>query len=191
MTINITLDWRVLLILSIIGATVFYYSRVSADDSQTAGVDQKQTESPSIETKQISTQAASGTKFYITADPNVQATEVLSICATGYHAASLWEILDISNLSYAYDHPEAYTRADSGNGPPSGAAGWVRTGFASSASATAGRGNCNVWTSSDGDDDGTTISLSSSWETAPGEIFTWQVNSQDCGALERAWCIED
>ena len=42
-------------------------------------------------------------------------------CASGYHFASLWEIMDPSNLKYNTDL--GYTMDDSGQGPPTSAAG--------------------------------------------------------------------
>jgi len=64
------------------------------------------------------------------------------VCASGYHFASLWEILDPSNLKY--NTTLGYTQADSGQGPPTNALGWVRTGYLSNTSTTAGQGNCNA-----------------------------------------------
>jgi hypothetical protein len=67
-------------------------------------------------------------KFYLTQD-GYDGSQALSACAQGYHMASLWEILDPSNLSY--DTSLGATVADSGSGPPNGS-GWIRTGFIAS-----------------------------------------------------------
>ncbi|HHO47724.1 MAG TPA: hypothetical protein ENN06_04615 [Desulfobacteraceae bacterium] len=56
--------------------------------------------------------------FYLTA-ANYHTNEALTACGAGYHMASLWEILNVTNLVYEYDNPAAYTKADSGYGPPS------------------------------------------------------------------------
>jgi hypothetical protein len=84
---------------------------------------------------------ANGNLFYLT-NFSRNANQVLTACAAGYHMASLWEIYDPSNLTYDTSHPEAYVKADSGQGPPSLWYGWVRTGFDNSASSKPGAGNC-------------------------------------------------
>jgi hypothetical protein len=111
-------------------------------------------------------------------------------CASGYHMASLWEIVDASNLKYNTDilsyHPN-----DAGEGPTSTVAAWVRTGSTSSNIATAGRGNCNAWTSSAGTDNGTQMALNSIW-TGPANIINiWNATTTTCDSTRRVWCMED
>jgi hypothetical protein len=114
------------------------------------------------------------------------------VCADGYHFASLWEILDPSNLKY--DTDLGMVRDDSGQGPPTFSyffGGWVRTGYTSSTSTTAGTGNCNAWTSSDSGDYGTTACLPSDW-TAGQDIHVWQVDTTTCNTtFLRVWCVAD
>ena len=113
----------------------------------------------------------------------------LTACASGYHMASLWEILDLSNLKYNTDL--GYVQRDSGQGPPSGwTMGWVRTGYSSDASTTAGRGNCNAWTSSDGGHSGTLACLPSNW-TAGQDVHVWYVAPTSCSTICPVWCVED
>ena len=133
---------------------------------------------------------SSGRHFYVTST-NYYPDEVKTACSTGYHMASLWEILDVSNLTYDYDHPAAKTKADSGFGPPSNWYGWVRTGYDSSSSSTTGTGNCNNWTSRLDTVYGVSVRLSNSWETAPGDIFTWDATSFTCNYVGPVWCIGD
>jgi hypothetical protein len=64
-------------------------------------------------------------KYYLTQTTHTGG-QSLSACAEGYHMASLWEILDPSNLSY--DTSLGFTLADSGSGPPASSLGWIRTG---------------------------------------------------------------
>ncbi len=109
-------------------------------------------------------------------------------CASGYHMASLWEILDPSNLKY--DTSLGYQNYDSGQGPPAGSAGWVRTGGDSSNSSTAGVGNCNNWSSNSNGDYGTYASLPTDWTVAQ-DIYVWQVNTQTCDTKTLVWCVED
>jgi hypothetical protein len=110
------------------------------------------------------------------------------VCADGYHFASLWEILDPSNLKYNTDlgHPGF----DSGQGPPSYVEGWVRTGYVSSTSSTPGRGNCNVWDSSSSGHYGTIASLPRDWE-AGQDIHVWEVDFGGCPYPFRVWCVAD
>jgi hypothetical protein len=110
------------------------------------------------------------------------------VCAEGYHFASLWEILDPSNLKYNTDL--GYTWEDSGQGPPTSTLGWVRTGYGSSTSSTAGQGNCNAWTSSESSHYGTRAFLPPSW-TAVQDIHVWTVWTFGCDFGFQVWCVED
>ena len=64
-------------------------------------------------------------KYYL-APVGVGGNGALTACATGYHMASLWEIIDPSKLEYTTDLGDA--RTDSGSGPATFVGGWVRTG---------------------------------------------------------------
>jgi hypothetical protein len=110
------------------------------------------------------------------------------VCADGYHFASLWEILDPSNLKY--DTDLGMVRDDSGQGPPSYVEGWVRTGYYSSTSSTPGYGNCNVWDSSSSGHYGTIASLTRDWE-AEQDIHVWEVDFGGCPYPFRVWCVAD
>lgn len=137
--------------------------------------------------------AAEGTgsaHFYLTA-ADYNPDEALAACASGYHMASLWEMLDVSNLTYDTDHPDAYTQDDGGSGPPSGWNGWVRTGRNNSGSNSAGSGNCLTWTSTDSSYYGTAVRLSAAWESAPGEIGTWDAGAYQCSLSGPVWCAQD
>ena len=134
--------------------------------------------------------AGGGRQFYLTAT-NYDADEALTACGPGTHMASLWEILDVSNLVYDGDHADAYVQDDSGEGPPSRWNGWIRTGRNGSASATAGTGNCLTWTSMDGGDQGTAVRLIGAWETPPGEIGTWDAGAYACSLSGPVWCVGD
>ncbi len=131
-----------------------------------------------------------GRHFYLTSTVYA-ADHMLTACATGYHEASLWEILDPSHMDYDYGHPAALSKADSGHGPPAGWNGWVRTGQDSSGSAVAGTGNCKTWTSKSGSDYGVAVRLSNSWVTAPGDISVWQANEYPCSYTGPVWCVAD
>lgn len=126
--------------------------------------------------------------FYLT-DTNYLPTEALNACSPGFHMASLWELIDVSNLVYAVNHPDAHTRPDSGQGPPSDWNGWVRTGGASSPSASAGVGNCSAWTSSS--NYGTSVKLGTDWPSTPTQIGPWIATAFDCNLVGPVWCVAD
>jgi hypothetical protein len=127
--------------------------------------------------------------YYLTTD-HYDGSEALTACASGYHMASLWEILAPSKLKYNTDL--GMVGDDSGQGPPSipSAAGWVRTGYYDNTSDTPGTGNCNAWTSSSSGDDGTYARLPTDW-TAGQDIHVWAVNTVGCGGYLHVWCVED
>jgi hypothetical protein len=111
------------------------------------------------------------------------------VCAEGYHFASLWEILDPSNLKYNTDLGRTWD--DSGQGPPSQFIGWVRTGHNSNnTSSIPGMGNCNAWNSSDSGDYGTAAYLAYDWE-AGQDIHVWEVSAPQCTTTRYVWCVED
>jgi hypothetical protein len=112
------------------------------------------------------------------------------VCASGYHFASMWEILDPSNLKY--NTVLGHTKADSGQGPPSYVQGWVRTGNVSSTSDPVGMGNCANWTSNQPTEKGPHLLLDPSWDTA-GNFPGWVVEHplSGCASNAHAWCVED
>jgi hypothetical protein len=110
------------------------------------------------------------------------------VCAEGYHFASLWEILDPSNLKY--DTDLGMVRDDSGQGPPTYLGGWVRTGYGSSTSSNPGMGNCSVWDSSSGGEYGTYAYLPRDWE-AGQDIHVWEVYAPQCNLSGYVWCVAD
>jgi hypothetical protein len=123
-----------------------------------------------------------------------------TICAEGYHFASLWEMADPSNLRY---NPSlGTTSSDSGAGPPSvlvvrpypipiPARGWVRTGYASSVSTTPGQGNCAAWSSEGGLDAGTVVHLVSEWDAGGQDVGVWIAEVRTCDSTVRVWCVQD
>jgi hypothetical protein len=137
------------------------------------------------------TSFGAGSKHFYVTKVNYYPDQAPTACSTGYHMASLWEILDVSNLTYDYDNPAAHIRDDSGFGPPSYWYGWVRTGYAISSSSTTGTGNCNNWSSRLNTASGVSVRLSNAWETAPGDISTWDATSFTCNFTGPVWCIGD
>jgi len=82
-------------------------------------------------------------QFYLST-MNAAGDAALNRCSYGYHMASMWELADPSNLKYNTTLGYVRVNGDSGWGPPSYYRGWVRTGYSSNNSSTAGQANCNV-----------------------------------------------
>lgn len=145
-------------------------------------------------TPRIGTFAAQGfvtlRSYYLT-DLSHRADQALSACASGYHMASIWELFDTTNLAYAYDHPDAHTKDDSGQGPPAHWYGWVRTGWSSSGSDVAGTGNCQAWTSTASGDYGSIARLDQDWTATPTAASPWDTRTFSCGGISPVWCVED
>jgi hypothetical protein len=111
--------------------------------------------------------------YYLTKS-TITGSKVLTACASGYHFASIWEILNTSDLHY--NTTLGRTNVNSGNGAPAissrstfadAAFGWIRTGGPDDP-------NCINWTSSNGVDAGSAgvLNFSSgvppSWSIAVG-----------------------
>ena len=130
-------------------------------------------------------------RFYLTKE-GFRGDAALSACVPGFHMASLWEILDPSQLQY--DTTLGRGREDSGQGPPI-AQGWIRTGAAANAQpnvngdAEPGEVNCDAWTSTGLY--GTVAQLESQWDRPPSAVAPWRTFSGTCGSLPPVWCVED
>ena len=129
-------------------------------------------------------------QFYLTKD-TYSAVDAIDACASGYHFASLWEILDPSNLKYNSVH--GLILDDSGSGPPSTHSGWVRTGYGKNSSGQVGLVNCDAWTSDSSSDDGSTAALVDDWTADYEDLNVWQLSSANCSFDEYiyVWCVED
>lgn len=125
--------------------------------------------------------------YYLTTGVEYTGTTARSACADGFHVASLWEILDPSNLQY--ETSLGAVRADSGSGPPTAVAGWVRTGNISAHAWTAGLANCDAWTGGSGA--GTIARLPGDWDAGAEDVHVWEVGTRACSSNARVWCVED
>jgi hypothetical protein len=143
-----------------------------------------------VESSVSAASSVGGRRVYLTTT-NFYPDLARTACNAGFHMASLWEILDTSNWVYDAGQPGAYLNPDMGDGPPSYWYGWVRTGGDSSADNVAGQGNCAVWTTRVGTSYGTSVRLSRTWESAPGDIATWDATAFACSFIGPVWCAED
>ncbi|MBN1136734.1 MAG: hypothetical protein JXM73_09110 [Anaerolineae bacterium] len=180
-TLHVTYDRRVLLLLASLGLALLLSASVPLLPS---GGQALAGSMPDF------VPARTGRHVYLTIGSYLP-TNALTACASGYHMASLWEILDVSNLIYDYAHPSAATRADSGHGPPSAIAAWVRTGYSSFTSSVAGTGNCSNWTSPNAAHYGTVAYLSHQWETVSSQADLWDLSTASCDLVARVWCAKD
>jgi hypothetical protein len=145
-----------------------------------------------------STSATLGVRqFYLTksAHNGVQAP---TACVKGYHFASIWELADPSALEYNVNLGR--TASDGGAGPPTQltgfgysipARGWVRTGYASHTGGTAGRGNCEAWSSDSDSHWGTVANLPSDWLGGEQDAGLWNADVRACNTFNRVWCVQD
>lgn len=120
--------------------------------------------------------------YYLTRDLH-RGNDVQDACADGYHFASVWELLDISHMSY--DTELGNTREDSGYGPPVEEPGWMRTGHFPSSEA-----NCVAWTSSKVGDRGLAASLHLD-DSTPYVEPVWRRAYYDCPDMAYVWCVSD
>lgn len=131
---------------------------------------------------------SSGMRQFYLARIGADGGAALTVCEEGYHMASLWEILDPSNLKYNTDL--GVTRTDSGEGPVT-YWGWVRTGYVGSTSDVPGRGNCNGWTTNVSDAYGTLVNLAQQWDPNYANIHVWETGTITCNITQGTWCVQD
>jgi len=124
--------------------------------------------------------------FYKTSDFAYDGANALTACDSGFHMASIWEIVDASNLRY--DTGRGQTKDDSGHGPPQGSNGWVRTGQDAYTGNILGTSNCGAWTSSSPSHYGTVAYLADDWPAAQRH---WIGITLNCGTTTSVWCIQD
>jgi hypothetical protein len=128
-------------------------------------------------------------RFYLTQSP-FNGAQAPSACAAGYHMASLWEILDLSNLQY--DTSIGFMRADSGFGPPTLAEGWVRTGAPLQNEDTPGIGSCLAYTTTNSNLFGTSVNLPQEFNSTQLTVISpWDSSTPTCDQQVRVWCVQD
>ena len=141
------------------------------------------------QSERVSASTRNARRYYLT-NTSHEGNEVLTACVGGYHVASLWEIHDPTALRY--DNVLGFTRADSGSGPPSGAFGWVRTGWDSDEASFNGSSNCSAYTSDSPFGEGTEVALQRIWRfDQAGEISPWSTSAGLCFEPSRVWCVQD
>ena len=127
-------------------------------------------------------------RYYLTTG-DFDGAAALTACDSGFHMASLFEIISPSVLRY--DGTRGLVSFDSGSGPPH-EGGWIRTGFSSGVGTVPGQANCDGWSSASGGDDGTLVRpYSTNWTLTGGRIDPWEPLTLECDRTEPVWCIED
>ena len=171
--INLSRGLMIATLLAVLAIVLFGYLATAFEDAAAS--------------KPISPSVNSGAyrQYYLSKVPK-DGTEVDTACAQGYHFASLWEILDTSNLRYNLDL--GAKNLDGGQGPPTSGGGWIRTGYTTSDSGGAGKANCKNWSETNAT--GSSITLASDWTTG-GEMGPWKVDSINCDTDLLVWCVED
>lgn len=127
--------------------------------------------------------------FYLTKTRHT-GDQALIVCAAGFHMASMWDVVDPSNLRYddtlGFQHPN-----QDSSGAPSGIQGWMATGTEPVAAGLPGETNCSAWTSSSDDLLGTAASLELVWNSTATAVSPWHALTLTCNRPERVWCLED
>lgn len=132
------------------------------------------------------TKSVPGRGYYLT-PVGLPGNMALNACVPGYHMASIYEIIDPSNLRY--DTTLGSTSADSGFGPPS-AGGWIRTGFGPQSDQSQGLGvNCNAWTTNLDSDTGTYATPRGFQD--PNVVHAWGLGLLACNTPAASWCVQD
>lgn len=132
--------------------------------------------------------ASPGTRqFYLTHDTH-KGAQARNACEPGFHMASMWEVLDPSNLTYNPDLGQ--TDMDSGEGPPSDVGGWIRTG-GSASGGIPGYANCQGYSTSTPGQSGTTVWLDTTWDGTAADFHVWEASTWSCGNSSPVWCVED
>lgn len=143
--------------------------------------------------------------FYLTPTTRL-GNAAAGACAAGFHFASMWEVLGVPGLRY--DSARGFVQADSGQGPPSGVFGWMRTGGPAAgdqaqfaAKGDGGTTNCDAWTSGAATRNGTIAFLAFCWQeeadcfapTAWENVLGsgWFAAEQGCATPAQVWCVED
>jgi hypothetical protein len=155
-----------------------------------AGARARQAQEP-VAGERAGVQVAGLRGFYYVTEADRRPAEALSSCAAGYHMASLWEILDPTELRYARCLAEAKVLADQGSGPPAGYWGWVRTGGDGSVVELAGQANCHVWTDTALGHFGTIVRLNPDWAAPASAISPWEARTWGCQQIAPVWCVSD
>lgn len=135
--------------------------------------------------------------FYLT-QQTYFGSEASGACELGFHMASFWEVVDVTDLRY--DTTRGFMRPDSGEGAPTGASGWIRTGLGASMSGldAPGVANCSLWTEASPSFWGTSVLLNglayygnaapSGYVPAAGPWFT---RTRTCDNRLPVWCVQD
>ncbi|TKJ29784.1 MAG: hypothetical protein CEE40_07440 [Chloroflexi bacterium B3_Chlor] len=127
--------------------------------------------------------------YYLTDDTH-DGNEALVACAAGYHMAALWEIWDVSNMTYNTSLGYQIVGGDQGDGPPTDVGGWVRTGsIANTGTGAPGTNNCGSYTQEDGAMGGTVVSLPNNWSAPTSTIGVWEAGIKNCDSFQPVWCV--
>jgi len=137
-------------------------------------------------------QGGVGRRYYLTSAATYDGNDAPAACAAGYHFASVWELLDVSNLTYNSALGYQHATPDMGDGPPTDTEGWVRTGYlANYGPNVPGTHNCGGYVSESGSHSGTVVELPSNF-AAPGTLIgSWSGSTELCNTATRVWCVED
>jgi len=138
----------------------------------------------------------SGQRLFYLSQNSADGASATYACHPGFHLASVWELLDPSNL--VYDKTLGVTVANAGSGPPADNTGtpgptdgWIRDGLTSSS------GNCSAWSSGSSNENGTLAAFYRNGvfgfpDVGNGsEASAWGLRGAACNVPQNVWCVED
>jgi hypothetical protein len=141
------------------------------------------------------TSTAPARHYYLTKAAS-NGNQPLTACAAGYHFASFAEIVDPAVLTY--NKTLGRHAADDGEGPPilDPAAGWIRTGYFSTGTATSANSptNCSVWTDGTSQQVGEIAAfapISGQGTTNPPLFYGNSKCDNSGGGKIGVWCVEN
>lgn len=134
---------------------------------------------------------ADSKRLYYLSRNTVDGSHAITACHQGYHMASLFEIIDTSNLTY--NSSLGFRQDDDGFGPPSGDDGWIRTGNVSVANSHnfPGESNCAAWTTNSSLIYGTAAWLRTGWAQSGNVAAPFNAETRTCDTHLNVWCVQD
>ena len=193
---------RLLLVILMVLVTLVGVVGVSsaADTAIQTVITQLQTIQNEVQALQATSNAGVQVKpkeYYLTSG-QFSGDQAIAACSTGFHMASIFEILDTSNLQYVKRSTTVCDSLvdDQGDGLPTKEFGWVRTGYDSTSymdvvSPELSSVNCNSWTSQSSNAWGTVARLYDNDTAVQLNSEYTLVNSRQCNQSYPVWCVEN
>ncbi len=135
--------------------------------------------------------ASAQKKYYLTSK-TYPANQVLKACASGYHMASVLELINPERLIYNYSVLYAlYQGGDQGHGPPINVSGWVRSSNIPSLINASCEAGGLPWTDTSQSNNGAIATSTVFWDINDVATHAMAITNDFCDALRNVWCIQN